>query len=345
VGELVLEMLPGPAGLTEQQAAAVVRTAGLVGGPAALEVIGRFRADQRPEVCWELGSAWSAFDAEEYVETVLRDAGEAPLVAESTEQLALLTRLPRVTHLTVEGDHGLPDTVLAHTGLKFLSLTRNTLLRDLSPLRRLPRLDTLTLDGCPSLTGLDSLGGLPLRSLHLYRPGRTLSLAPLGDVPDLQHLTYDFAAVETSLADLPFAAQLTGIGFFGSAAVTRLSGLEALTSLSWLTVNEEHQWRSFLAAGAFSPLRVLQILDVPRIDLAELTRQEDLAEVYLGTVKHVDNLAALAELPALRLVRLLRCGTVDLAPLAAIPHVRVKLRDCPEVLGADLFPPDRLTVE
>ncbi|MGJ5829089.1 NACHT domain-containing protein [Streptomyces ossamyceticus] len=345
VGELVLEMLPGPAGLTEQQAAAVVRTAVLVGGPAALEVIARFRADQRPEVCWELGSAWSAFDAEEYVETVLRDAGEAPLVAESGEQLALLSRLPRVTHLTVEGDHDLPDTVLAHTGLKFLNLTRNRLLRDLSPLRRLPRLETLTLDGCSSLTGLDSLGGLPLRSLHLYRPGRTLSLAPLGDMTDLRHLTYDFAAAETSLADLPFAAQLTGIGFFGGAAITRLSGLEALTSLSWLTVNEEHQWRSFLAAGVFSPLRVLQILDVPRIDLAELIRRQDLAEVHLGTVRGVDNLAALAELPALRLVRLLRCGPVDLAPLAATAHVRIKLRDCPEALGTGLFPPDRLTVE
>ncbi|MEU6802407.1 hypothetical protein [Streptomyces neyagawaensis] len=202
-----------------------------------------------------------------------------------------------------------------------------------------------TLNGCSSLTALDSLSGLPLHSLHLYRPGRALSLAPLGDMPDLRHLTYDFAAAETSLADLPFAAQLSGIGFFGGAAVTELSGLEALTSLSWLTVNEEHQWRSLLAAGVFSPLRTLQILDVPRVDLAELTGRQDLVEVYLGTVRHVDNLAALTELPALRLVRFLRCGPVDLAPLAAIAHVHVKLRDCPEVLGTDLFPPDRLTVE
>jgi len=36
---------------------------------------------------------------------------------------------------------------------------------------------------------------------------------------------------------------------------------------------------------------------------------------------------------------------VDLTPLASLDHMTVRLYDCPDVLGADLFPPHRLTVE
>ncbi|MEV4862742.1 NACHT domain-containing protein [Streptomyces ossamyceticus] len=345
VGELVVELLPGPEGLTARQAGAVVRTAGRVGGPAALEVISRFRADRRTAVCSEVGSAWSAFDTEEYFEAVLNGSGTRLLVVETSEQMAFLPRLPQLTMLTVKGDHGLPDAVLDCSGLRSLQLVRNGQVRDLSPLSWLPLLDILTLDDCSSLTDLHSLSGLPLSRLLLYRASGPLSLAPLVDLPNLRHLTFAFAAAETTLADLPFAPRLTGIGFFEQAAVTRLSGLEAMTSLRWLAVNEEHQWRDFLAAGVFSPLETLQVIDVPRLDLGDTLPHQGLVEILLSHVGQVDNLAALAELPALERLVLYRCGPVDLAPLASLHRLRVRILDCPPPFGTDLFPPDRLTVE
>ncbi|WP_455681814.1 hypothetical protein [Streptomyces violascens] len=60
VGPLVLELLPGPEGLSEQEAACVVRTAGLIGGNAALGVVRRFREDEQPMVRVQLGMAWGA---------------------------------------------------------------------------------------------------------------------------------------------------------------------------------------------------------------------------------------------------------------------------------------------
>ncbi|WP_229882361.1 NACHT domain-containing protein [Streptomyces alanosinicus] len=71
VGELVLELLPGPEGLDSRTASAVVKTVALITGDAALGVIARFRTDTRPEVSGELGAAWASFDAGEYADQVL----------------------------------------------------------------------------------------------------------------------------------------------------------------------------------------------------------------------------------------------------------------------------------
>ncbi|WAZ20809.1 NACHT domain-containing protein [Streptomyces cinnabarinus] len=346
-GELVLELLPGPDGLTRWEAAAVVRTAHLLGGDAALEVIRRFRADRRRLVRSELSLAWPTFDTIEYFEAILEGTVKAGqiLTMDTAEKLALLPRLPRLTDLQLYGDHGIPPAVLAHTPLRFLGITDNDLVSDLSPLRALPHLRRLSLNRCASLTDLGSLAGLPLTKLFLYEPGDRLSLAPLSDLPDLRHLTVDFAPVETRLDAWAFAPRLTGVGFFRQGCVTNLDGLEALTSLEWLTVNEEHQWRALVSAGTFAPLETLQILDVPRVDLADVLPHQTLTRIYLGPCPQVDNIAALTELPSLEAVELARCGPIDLTPLARTPRLHVILHDCDRVTGTELFPPDRLTID
>ncbi|MGV9453223.1 NACHT domain-containing protein [Streptomyces sp. NPDC003635] len=345
-GELVLELLPGPDGLTEHEAAAVVRTAGLIGGEAALEVIRRFRSDQRRDVRTQLNVAWPSFDTVTYFEAILE--GTVPsgqfLTMDGAEKLALLPRLPDLAGLHLIGDHGIPSAVLAHTSLTFLGLIDNGLVSDLSPLRALPNLREVTLNRCASVTGLDTLADLPLTHVHLYEPAKRLSLAPLSDLPGLRHLTVDFIPLETSLDQWAFAPQLTGLGFFSESCAVHLDGLEALTSLEWLSINEEHQWQALISAGAFAPLRTLQILDVPHVDFAALLPHQDLTTVYLAKPQHVDNVAALTELPGLRLVQLSRCGPVDLAPLAHLPHIQVVLYDCDQVTGTELIPPERLTI-
>ncbi|WP_149824216.1 NACHT domain-containing protein [Streptomyces tailanensis] len=346
-GELVLELLPGPEGLTDREAAAVVRTAGLIGGDAALEVISRFRADQRLRVRTQLDLAWPSFDINEYFETVLDGtvAAKQSLTMSSPEQLALLPRLPQLSALAVQGDHGLPDAVLEQTALEFLNFIDNDSLSDLSPLRQLPNLETLALNRCRSITDLGMLSELPLKQVNLSQPAERLSLAPLGDSATLRHLIFDFAPVETALGDLPFGPELTGIGFYHQAAAMKLSGIDAFTSLKWLAVNETHQWLDFLAAGVFSRLHTLLIIDVPHIDLAHVLPHQDLTSVYLSKIDQVHNLSTFAELRDLKYLQLARCGPIDLTPLAPFDNVSVHLYDCPQALGTDLFPPHRLTIE
>ncbi|WP_409238805.1 NACHT domain-containing protein [Streptomyces sp. PA5.6] len=345
-GDLVLELLPGPGELSEQQAAAVVRTAFRVGGAGALVVISRFRADRRKSVRSALGLAWGAFDTHEYFEKVLRGTVEAGEVVpmSTAEELELLPLLPELTHLSLSGDHGIPDVVLRQTALKYVQFFDNQSLTDLSTLSRLPHLETLTVSWCRSLPDLRSLEGLPLRQLHLYSPATPMSLAALPELPAFKHLTFDFAPMETSLSELPFAPLLEGLGFYRQAARMRLSGLDALTSLHWLTVNEEHQWRSFVAAGAFSPLSTLHILDVPDVDLSALATHEHLRRVYVGHVPRIEGIGALAELPLLEEVAFGTCGPLDLTPLADAEQVKVELYNCSQVAGLDLFAPDRVLI-
>ncbi|MFI7353133.1 hypothetical protein ACIBTP_04210 [Streptomyces avidinii] len=73
-GELLLELLPDPAGLPVVEAAATIRAAALVGGPRALGVLAGARADTRFSVCHELAASWGRFDATVYANEVLRGA-------------------------------------------------------------------------------------------------------------------------------------------------------------------------------------------------------------------------------------------------------------------------------
>ncbi|MYX93258.1 hypothetical protein GT045_00090 [Streptomyces sp. SID486] len=94
----------------------------------------------------------------------------------------------------------------------------------------------------------------------------------------------------------------------------------------------------------FSPLETLQILDVPRVDLAGVVPHQGLGSLHLTKAVEVEHIGALAELPALRSVEFARCGPLDLTPLAALDRVEVRLFDCERVAGAELFPRDRLII-
>jgi hypothetical protein len=71
-GEFVLELLPGPEGLSEQQIAHVVRTIATIGGAASIDKISAFSLVDKSLVVDELLRAWSESDnPEEYARTVL----------------------------------------------------------------------------------------------------------------------------------------------------------------------------------------------------------------------------------------------------------------------------------
>jgi len=346
VGQLALELLPGPEGLAAREAAAVIRTAQLIGGDSALSVVARFRNDKRLPVRNALGYGWKAFDVTRYFEAVLEGTvtSEEVLSMSSAEELALLSRLPQLTSLNLIGNHGLPPAVLRHSALEYLALFRNNGFDGFLPLKELPRLRRLSVSHCASVTGLDSLAGFPLTHVYLYAPTAPFSLAPLAELPELELLSFNFRAPQTRLEELTFAPRLTGLGFFEQARGTRLAGVEGLTRLEWLTLTGERQWREFLAAGVFSPLRVVQLMDIPLVDFADLAPHQDLTTIYLSEVAEVAHLAALTELPYLKLIEFSECHHLDLTPLAPLPHIEVRLYSCKQPLGTDLFPTDRLTI-
>lgn len=94
VGPVILDLLPGPDGLEDDEAEAVVRTAGLIGGEAAMAVMKRFRSSTSDRVGWELQYAWDRFDAADYACEVLRHIPNLRLMTiTSEEQLTALHSL------------------------------------------------------------------------------------------------------------------------------------------------------------------------------------------------------------------------------------------------------------
>jgi hypothetical protein len=114
VGELVLELLPGPEGLDAETAGAVVRTAALVGGPAALAVISRFRKDTRFRVTYQLSANWRFFDAAEYADAVLAESSlpKSYLHVVAPAQVEVLERLPHIEKFHLKGNLGIPEAIV-----------------------------------------------------------------------------------------------------------------------------------------------------------------------------------------------------------------------------------------
>ncbi|WP_327250104.1 NACHT domain-containing protein [Streptomyces sp. NBC_01320] len=193
VGELVLELLPGPEGLDSHTASAVVKTAALIRGDSALEVIARFRTDSRLAVAAELAAAWASFDAREYADQVLSAiTPEAHVQVSTAAQLAELPRLPQLKRITLRGFQGFPPQIVRRDGLEYLYLDGDRSLRELSPLSLLPSLTTFVIGRCPAVQDLEPLRGLHLKKLYLHDLARGMSLAPLTDMPTLDHLTLGF---------------------------------------------------------------------------------------------------------------------------------------------------------
>lgn len=171
-GEFVLELLPGPQGMSEQQMAHVVRTIATIGGAASLDKIREFSDVDNTMVVDELLRAWrESENPEEYARTVLAkiEFGDREVKVQGWHKVLLLHYLEGLHHLNVPGDLTPLTPVARIPKLTRLSLFQNYALRDLSPLRGSASLRVLQLSGCTFLKDLSSLRDTRITELHLYQ--------------------------------------------------------------------------------------------------------------------------------------------------------------------------------
>jgi energy-coupling factor transporter ATP-binding protein EcfA2 len=346
VGELVLELLPGPEGLDADTAAAVVRTAALVGGPSALAHIARFREDTRFRVCYQLSTSWRSFDTDEYVDAVLSEAslGENYLHVVTAEQAAALDRLQHIERFHLKGRHGIPEVITRHARAQWLFLNDDYALDDLSPLARLTRLHLLGIESCPQVRDLSPLRGLPIERLYLENLSYHLSLAPLVELPRLRLLSLGFHPEGVrSVADIDTGSPLTGFGLFPRAQDVLLDGLARWPRLEWLTISGGAQTEELARLREVPEVEELQILNSPAVVPAALTRHRELTQLALHQCELTTGLEPLKELPHLRALNLTGCpGTIDLTPLADREGLTIRFSRGTQLEGVDLFPPECL---
>ncbi|MFD5819807.1 NACHT domain-containing protein [Streptomyces sp. NPDC127038] len=285
-GPLVLELLPGPEGLTEAEARGVVVTASLIGTDAAIPVLARFRKHPALPVRAQLAWAWHRFDTGRYAAEVIAELDPADLyfTAHSPAQLRALRELGGRPRLQLVGDIGSDElrSCLESEGLTHLLLRNNDRLRDLDFLAGQGRLRQLGLDRCTRVEDLAPLGDLPLRRLSvLSRQGRTPPPRGLAALSSLRELNLGHRLAGPSLREgLPADSPLEILSF--GQDVLRETGLRGLG-----------HWRS---------LHTLWLSRVPG---------------ELGP----DDWSEAAALPGLRELRVHRAALESLAPAPPLPGV------------------------
>ncbi|GAA2286928.1 ATP-binding protein [Streptomyces ruber] len=242
-GPLVLELLPGPEGLSDEAALGVTVTASVLGAeePAgALGMLRRFREHRDLDVRRQLVGTWSRFDSAEYAAEVLDhlDRTDLHLSITSAGELAALAGMRPWSELSVAGPHR-PEDILAAVpapeAVTSLNLSDNPRLSGLDVLSSFGSLRELWVNDCPSATGWERLAELPL------------TLLACGGVADLTGVRYLRSLTRISLiqrlpgADLretlPPEAPLEFL-FLGARSTdsTGLRGLQHWTTLRTLSL-------------------------------------------------------------------------------------------------------------
>ncbi|MFC0849085.1 NACHT domain-containing protein [Streptomyces noboritoensis] len=351
VGELVLELLPGPEGLDEYEAGAVVRAAALIRGDAAFEVISRFRGDGRGRVAIQVSTAWGSFDAEEYAREVLA-AGvwdQAVLAATTRQQMLALRLVPDARCIQVSGNHTDLSPVAEVRRAEYVSVYGSMDLTDLAPLASLPRLKHLSLSRCSSVRDLAPIARPGLKRLALYMLDPDLSLEPLREMPDLVSVSIGHPLLIESLAELPLGPGLTSLDLERQIRYASLDGIERWPLLTRLTLAGQSQLRELCQMpDLLGQLEQLQLDALDPVDLEVLAGATRLQRLILVECELPSGLGALRELPQLTGVNLFRStaagGPLDLSPLAGLSALTIAAPDNTPLIGTDQIPPERLNI-
>ncbi|MFL4906144.1 NACHT domain-containing protein [Streptomyces sp. MMS24-I2-30] len=343
-GPLVLELLPGPEGLTNEQAHGVTVTASLLGEEepeGALAVLRRFREHPDLTVRRQLAGTWGRFGTAEYAAEVLDHLERAQLflVCRSAQQLAALAGMRPWHELWIAGGHRTEDilaVVPSADAVTSLQLSDNPHLGDAGDLLPFGSLDRLWIDDCPAAGGLDRLSALPLR---VFGCSGAADLTGLPALRSLARISIGQRLPGTALTHaLPLDAPLDFL-FLGAHSTdgTGLRGLRhwgGLTTLSLGPLTTEltaDDWREVAALPALTHLffnsRIIRELP--------------------------DSISRMPGLPGVEVLRIpALTGAEDLSGLASrLPNVRsVHLqkrpgRSFPAARFADLFPGADVTLE
>ncbi|MEU6079923.1 NACHT domain-containing protein [Streptomyces sp. NPDC047108] len=352
VGPIVLDLLPGPGAVDNEDAVLVVSAASHVDSDAAIPFLGGFAGHRSLAVRSQLVWGWSRFDTAAYADEVIArlDPDDLYFTVRSDEQLDALRELGTRPLLDARGTisagalaaYGAPARL---TGVK---VHGNDALTDLSFLRGQDALAGLTVNECRAVEDLSSLDGLPLRSLEF---DATAGLDGLSALSRLEHLLLGtrYGAL-WSLDALPREAPLTLLDLSrasmperGLRGLSHWSGLDALVLSHFTSRLSPADWAELAALPGLSALRLSFGAFGNCPDSLALPSVSDLVLLHADTPAH-----PLGRVPGLfpGLARLQIVGdesaryALDLTPLAELPWLEqvVLPRGEAPVLGLSRLP-------
>ncbi|MFF9900826.1 NACHT domain-containing protein [Streptomyces longispororuber] len=242
-GPLVLELLPGPEGLTDDEALGVVYTARLVGTEFAVPVLKRFSAHTDTRVRSMVVGGWDAYDTDEYVDDVIAHVPHDDLFlsASTPAQCEALRRLASFPRVSISGGYTAEELLryVDPEALRRLTVFDNPKVADLTPLTRLRRLTSLVLSNCPAVVDLGPLAALRLDWLFLRLADNPIHVGGLEHMTTLRNLGVGHTLNCADLtAWLPPHSPLESLSFFpGALGTTGLRGLGHWPTLTRLNLD------------------------------------------------------------------------------------------------------------
>jgi hypothetical protein len=313
VGESVLPLLPRSGRrLLAQKAASTVRTASLVGGEAALDILSGYGSDGRKAVYTELSRAWTQFDVDEYAKRVMSKSPIArrELVIDHEQLLPTLRHFPELQILRcgcpVENYDWLDYCQsVSHIGLWGDSA---------SALERLARL--------PRLKGL-SLGNFDPAEENLERFGQLQELTSLT-------LQVKDVGVPFSFVHFPAMENLRSIqiGMSGSVEGFAQPGQFPSLEIASFTFCNEVDFSGFENADSLVSVNFMHVGNFRNTEtVSEMTNLR--INAYSVRQKSLPDLARIKNVNSLRIgVRRGRADrTVDLAPFAGMSGVQIRFSE------------------
>ncbi|MDT0446904.1 NACHT domain-containing protein [Streptomyces johnsoniae] len=240
VGSVAMDLLPGPEGLTEEEADAVVFALTRTPTDGALVKLRAFRDHRAPFVQHLLTAHWHRFDTDRYFDEIVAHLPHADgqvFPAHTLAELHHLRSLSRLSGLDLRGDFAEADIVAFLTGrpITTFRLRDCDTITDIAFLNGSDRIASLLLDNCPRIADLSPLADGPLRELSLYSDTVRPLPRGLGELNGLDELTIGSLYELDSLDRLPRHAPLTSLTL--PSELPGLTGLRAWPGLVRLALH------------------------------------------------------------------------------------------------------------
>ena len=346
LGPMVLELLPEPEDVADDQAAAhVVLTACLIGEDSALPYLARYRDYDSTLVRDQLGFHWDKFDTETYANEIIQyllKASDTPIVVRSPEELAALGRLGGHSNVELHGNFSSTGIVAAldEQRLESLAVRYNTAVTDLNFLKRYEHLRVLCLDDCPRLASLAPLAHTPLRRLVLVDLPGIRDLSPLRELTRLTmlnlHTRTEWPGIDVIPPEAPLECLFLPWNAHGLNALTAFPRLRQLG----LDLDEPLTHEDWQAIASLEGLRLLSLNPAELAGLASSGASlKQVQIVSLTPARETPDLrAAVTAFPTMTSLHVV-AHLVNLAPLAAHPTLRrVTTSPACRILNADKVP-------
>ncbi|MEU3950606.1 NACHT domain-containing protein [Streptomyces sp. NPDC029526] len=345
LGPGILDLLPGPEGLEDDEVDPVIETAAAIGGDQAYAFVRRFVQSLPPDSApFAVFQGWKHFGADQYAHDILlpfRGRGRQFLEVHTRDQCDALRLLKPITDIHFQGEFT-EDQIFEHLSPEHthtLRISSGRLLRDLKFIRKLPALKTLELSECTQLAHLEDLAGTPLTSLSLTNQPSEFSFDALDSLPELTSLSFYTHLPSESLADVPAPEGLTSLNVGWTDA--SLSGISRWQQLQELAISDG------LDNAAWQEIATLPHLTELLISGYDLKHAVSLPSVtYLRLISPSDPQLDLVPDLFPNLQRFfINCqavqpGTTDITPLSQIKGLQVSVSYASSVTGLERFPPE-----